>query len=133
MQNLYQPYVNLLNANIETLARFVNAQEVKEAAKEGVSKSARALQENTSKIAGSNAYEELTKATIDNYVRFTNEWLQNVSGIVLQGQQFVKQQAEEGQRRLSEVADLSRRSVESAAQSGKSAAEEVSQQQRRSK
>jgi hypothetical protein len=133
MHNLYQPYVNLLNANMETLSRFVNAQEVKELAKEGVSKSARALQENTSKIAGSNAYADLTKATIDNYVRFTNECLQNVAGIVSQGQQFVSQQAEEGQRRLSEVAEISRRTVETAAQSGKSAAEEVSQQQRRSK
>jgi hypothetical protein len=133
MHNIYQPYVNLLNANIETLSRFVNAQEVKELAKDSATQSAKVMQQSTSKIAGSNAYADLTKATIDNYVRFTNEWLQNVSGIVLQGQQFVKQQAEEGQRRLSEVADLSRRTVESAAQSGKSAAEEVSQQQRRSK
>jgi len=130
MYNVFQPYVTLLNANIEALSRFVNAQDVKELAKDSATKSAKVVHENTSKLAGSNAYADLTKATIDNYVRFTNEWLQNVSGLVSQGQEFVNQQAEEGQRRLSEVAEISRRTVEAAAQSGKSATEEVTQQRR---
>ena len=133
MYNVFQPYVNLLNANIEALARFVNAQEVTELAKKSATTSTKVLQENTSKIVDSNAYADLTKSTIDNYARFTNEWLQNVYGIVADGQQFMNQQVEEGQRRLSEVAEISRRTVETATQSGKSAAEQVSQQQRRSK
>jgi hypothetical protein len=130
MYNIFQPFVNLMNANIETFSRFANAQEVTELAKDSAVKSAKVLQENTSKIAGSNAYVDLTRATIDNYVRFVNEYLQNVYGIVSQGQQFMNRQVEEGQRRLSEVADISRRTVETAAQSGKSAGEEVSRQQR---
>lgn len=130
MYNIFQPYVNLANANIETFSRFANAREVTDFAKDSAVKSVKVLQENTSKIAGSNAYADLTKATIDNYVRFVNEYLQNVYGIVSQGQQFMNQQVEEGQRRLSQVADISRRTVETAAQSGKSAGEEVSRQQR---
>ena len=130
MYNIFQPYVNLMNANIETFSRLANAREVTEPAKDSAIKSAKVLQENMSKIAGSNAYADLTKATIDNYVRFVNEYFQNVYGIVSQGQEFLSQQVEGGQRRLFAVADISRRTVEKAAQSGKSASEEVSRQQR---
>ncbi len=130
MYNIFQPYVNLINANIETLSRFANAREITDVAKDSAVKSVQVLQENASKIGGANAYADLTKATIDNYVRFADEYQQNVNGIVSQGQQFMSQQAEEGQRRLSQVADMSRRTVEAAAQSGKSASEEVARSQR---
>ena len=119
-----------MNANIETFSRFANTREVTDVAKESAVKSAKVLQENASKIAGSNAYAELTRAMIDNYVRFANEYTQNLYGIVSQGQEFVSQQVEEGGRRFSQIADISRRTVETAAQSGKSASEEVTRQQR---
>jgi hypothetical protein len=130
MYNIFQPYVNLMNANIETFSRFANTREVTDVAKESAVKSAKVLQENASKIAGSNAYAELTRAMIDSYVRFANEYTQNLYGIVSQGQEFVSQQVEEGGRRFSQIADISRRTVETAAQSGKSASEEVTRQQR---
>jgi hypothetical protein len=125
MYNVLQPYVNLMNANLETFSRFANAREVTDLAKDSAVKSARVLQENVSKVSGSNAYAELTSAMFDNYVRFFNEYTQNMFGIVSQGQEFVSQQVEEGQRRLTQIADISRRTVGAAAQSAKSVSEEL--------
>jgi hypothetical protein len=133
MYNILQPYVNLMNASIETFSRFANAREVTDLAKDSAVKSTRVLQENVSKIGGSNAYAELTSAMIDNYVRFFNEYTQNVFGIVSQGQEFVSQQVEEGQRRLAQIADISRRTVGAAAQSAKSVGEEVESESSRTR
>ena len=47
-----------------------------------------------------------------NYVRFTNEYAQQVYGIVSQGQEFVSRQMEEGDRRFPQIADISNRAVE---------------------
>jgi hypothetical protein len=130
MYNVFAPYVNLMNANIKALSRYVNAQQVTQLAKDSAGESRKIVQESISMIADSNAYSELTKAIIDNYARFTNEWLQNTFGIVSQGQQFMNRQVEEGQRRLSVAAELSRRTAETALQSGKAAGEEVSRKRR---
>ncbi len=66
----------------------------------------------------------LTCAAIDNYVRFANEYTQQVYGIVSQGQEFVSHQMEEGNRRFAQIADISTRAVE-AVQSVKSTGDEA--------
>ena len=132
MYNVFTPYVNLINANIKALSRFANAQQVTELAKDSAGKSTKIVQESISMIADSDAYSELTKAITDNYMRFTNEWLQNAYGILLsQGQQFINEQVEEERRRLSEVAQLSRRTAETPRDySDESAGQEISRKQR---
>jgi hypothetical protein len=125
MHNVLQPYVNLAHANIEALSRFANAREITDVAKDSTIRFVQVAQDNVSKIAGSNAFADLTRTTIDNYVRFANEYTQQVYGIIVQGQEFVSQQVEEGNRRFAQIADISRRTVEAGTQSVKSAADEA--------
>lgn len=125
MQNILQPYVNLMNANIETLMRFANSREITDLAKTSAVKLVEAAQENVSKVAGSDAFASLTGAAIDNYVRFANEYTQSVYGIVSKGQEFVSRQVEEGNRRFAQIAELSGRAVETGLQAVKSSGEEA--------
>ena len=126
MYNLLQSVVDLTKANIETFARFANSREVTEVAKDSVTKHFEHLQDNMAKIAGSDAFATYLRTTIDNYVRFANEYTKNVYGVVAQGQEFVTKQVEEGNRRFADVADISGRGVKAGAESVKSAGEEVS-------
>jgi hypothetical protein len=84
------------------------------------------VQDNMAKIAGSDAFATCLRTTIDNYVHFTNEYIKNVYGIVAQGQEFVTRQVEEGNRRFSEVVDISDRAAQAGSESVKSAGEEAS-------
>jgi hypothetical protein len=125
MYNLLQPLVQLTNANIETLSRFANSREVTELAKDSASKQLEFVQDNMAKIAGSEAFATCLRATIDNYVRFANEYTKNVYGIVVQSQEFVTQQVEEGNRRFAKIVDISGRAVQEGTESVKSAGEEA--------
>jgi hypothetical protein len=125
MYNVLQPVVDLTNANIETLSRFANSREVTELAKDSASKYLGLVQDNMAKIAGSDAFATCLQTTIDNYVRFANEYTKNVYGIVAQGQEFVTRQVEEGNKRLAQVADISGRTVQGGTESVKSAGKEA--------
>ena len=125
MYNPLQPLVQLTNANIETLSRFANSREVTELAKDSASKYLGLVQDNMAKIAGSDAFATCLQTTIDNYVRFANEYTKNVYGIVAQSQEFVTRQVEEGNKRFAQVADISSRAVQGGTESVKSAGKEA--------
>jgi hypothetical protein len=128
MYNVLQPLVQLTNANMETLSRFANSREVIDLVKESASKHLELVQDGTAKIAGSDAFATCLRTTIDNYVRFANEYTKNVYGIVAQSQEFVTQQVEEGSRRLAQIVDISGRAVQAGTESMKSAGEEASKE-----
>jgi hypothetical protein len=125
MYNVLQPYINLTHSNIEALSRFANAREITDATKESAIRFVQVAQENLSKIAASNAFSDLTRTAVDNYVRFANEYTQQVYGIIAQGQEFVSRQVEEGNRRFAQIADISSRAVEAGTQQVKSATDEA--------
>jgi division protein CdvB (Snf7/Vps24/ESCRT-III family) len=127
MYNILQPAVDLTNANIETLSRFANSREVTELAKDSASKYLELVQDNMAKVAGSDAFATCLQTTIDNYVRFANDYTKNVYGIVAQGQEFVTRQVEEGNKRFAQVADISGRAAQAGTESVKSAGEDVSE------
>jgi hypothetical protein len=122
MYNILQPVVDLTNANIETLSRFANSREVTELAKDSASKYFGLVQDNMAKVTGSEAFATCLQTTVDNYVRFANDYTKNVYGIVAQGQEFV---VEEGNKRLAQVADISGRAVQAGTESVKSAGKEA--------
>ena len=125
MYNLLQPVTQLTNANIETFSRFANSREVTELAKDSASKYLELVKDNMEKIAGSDAFATCLQTTIDNYVRFANEYTKNMYGIVSQGQEFLTRQVEGGNRRFAEVADISGRAVKAGTESMKAAGEEA--------
>jgi hypothetical protein len=123
MYNLLHPLAQLANANIETLSRFANSREVIDLVEESASKHLDFVQDSTAKLAGSDAFATCLRTTIDNYVRFANEYTKNVYGIVAQGQEFVAQQVEAGNRRFTQIVDISGRAVKAGAESVRSAGE----------
>jgi hypothetical protein len=125
MYNPLQPLEQLINANIETLSRFANSRETVDLVKESASKCVELVQDGMAKIAGSDAFATCLRTTIDNYFQFANEYMKNVYGIVAQGQEFVSQQVEEGNRRFAEIVDISGRAVHAGTESVKSAGEEA--------
>jgi hypothetical protein len=125
MYNVLQPVVDFTNANLETFSRFANSREVTDLVKESASKHLEFVQDSMAKIAGSDAFATCLQTTIDNYVRFANEYTKNVYGIVAQGQEFVTRQVEEGNKRFAQVADISGRAVQAGTESVKSAGKEA--------
>jgi division protein CdvB (Snf7/Vps24/ESCRT-III family) len=125
MYNLLQPVVNLTRANIETLSRFSTSREVTELAKESSIKHLELVQDNMAKIAGSDAFATCLRTTIDNCVRFADEYTKEVYGIVAQGQEFVTRQVEEGNRRFAQVADISGRAARAATNESMKSGEEA--------
>ena len=125
MYNVLQPVVDLTNANIETLSRFANSREVTELAKDSASKHLELVQDNMAKVTKSDAFVTCLQTTIDNYVRFANDYTKNLYGIVSQGQDFVTQQVEEGNKRFAQVADISGRAVQAGTESVRSAGKEA--------
>jgi hypothetical protein len=125
MYNLLQPLAQLTNANTEALSRFANSREIIDLVKESASKHLELVQAGTAKIAGSDAFATCLQTTIDNYVRFANEYTKNVYGIVAQSQEFVAQQVEEGNRRLAQIVDISGRAVQAGTESVKSVGEKA--------
>jgi hypothetical protein len=83
------------------------------------------VQDNTAKIAGSDAFATCLRTTIDNYVRFADEYTKEVYGIVAQGQEFVTRQVEEGNRRFAQVADISGRAAQAATNESMKSGEEA--------
>jgi hypothetical protein len=126
MYNLLQPVVDLTNANIEAFSRFVTSRDVTEVAKDSATKHSEHVQDNTAKIAGSDAFATYLRTTVDNYVRFSEEYTKQLYGIVSQGQDFVTRQVEEGNKRFAQVADISGRVAQAGTESVTSAGEEVS-------
>jgi hypothetical protein len=124
MYNLLQPVVDLTKANIETFSRFANSHEVTELVKDTTIKHLEIVQDSTAKVAGSEAFATCLRTAIDNYFRFANEYTKQVCGIVLQGQEFVTQQVEEGNKRFAQVVDISGRTVQAGTESMKSTGEE---------
>jgi division protein CdvB (Snf7/Vps24/ESCRT-III family) len=127
MYNIAQPVVDFTNANIETLSRFANSREVTELAKDSASKYLELVQDNMAKVTGSNAFVTFLQTTIDNYVRFANDYTKNVYGIVAQGQEFVTRRVEEGNKRFAQTSDISGRAAQAGTESVKSADEDVSE------
>jgi hypothetical protein len=125
MYNVLQPVVDLTKANMETFSRFANSREVTELAKDSASKYLELVEDNMAKVTGSDAFGTCLQTTIDNYVRFANEFTKNVYGIVSQGQEFVTRQVEEGNKRFGQVADISGRAAQAGTESVKSAGEEA--------
>ena len=130
MYNLLQPVVDLTKANIETFSRFANSREVTELVKDSATKHLELVQDNTAKTAGSDAFATCLRTAIDNYVRFSDEYTKQLYGIVLQGQEFVTQQVEEGNKRFAKVADISGRTVQAGTESVRSAGEEALERSR---
>ena len=125
MYNILQPYVNLMNASIENFSGFANSREITDLTKTSAVKFVEVTQENVSKVAGSDAFANWTRAAIDNYVRFANDYAQNVYGIVSKGQEFMSRQVEEGNKRFAEIAELSGRAVQTGVRAVKSSSEEA--------
>ena len=126
MYNVLQPVADFTNAYVETFSRFANSREVTDLVKESASKHLELVQDNMAKIAGSDAFTTCLRTTIDNYIRFANEYTKNVYGIVAQSQEFVTRQVEEGNRRFAEVIDISGQAAQAGSESVKSAGAEVS-------
>jgi hypothetical protein len=77
------------------------------------------------KVTKSDAFVTCLQTTINNYVRFANDYTKNVYGIVSQGQEFVTRQVEEGNKRFAHVADLSGHAIQAGTESVKSAGKEA--------
>jgi hypothetical protein len=133
MYNLLQPVVDLAKANIEAFSRFATSRDVTEVAKDGATKHSEHVQDNTAKIAGSDAFATYLRTTADNYIRFSEEYTKQLYGIVSQGQDFVTRQVEEGNKRFAQVADAGTESMKSAGEEAVNEADQVGRARNRAK
>ena len=95
MQAAMQPYVKLVQANMELLAKFSASPEV--AAQAGASPQDlfQRGQELTMSLVQSNAFAQLAQGMLKNYTEFVSEAGQSGMALLAQGQAAMTQQVQE--------------------------------------
>ena len=123
MYNPYQPFINLVNANLALLSRFATSRDITRLVQESVNRSLTISQEGVTKASQTNAYEELTRGLADNVARFTQEYVSGISQSVTYTQNLSRQM-EQGTRQFAQIGEQARQRIgDQATQMGEQAAE----------
>jgi hypothetical protein len=125
MYNPYQPFINLMNANLSLFNRFVNSTEISRLVQESVNRAMAIPQESVAKAAQTHAFEELTRGLADNVTRFTQEHVNGLSQSMAQTQNVLSRQAERGTRRLERLTESAQQATNQVADAATGQAEEA--------
>lgn len=106
MQTTIQPFVNLANANIAVFTRFAKSPEVAELTQDATQQVLALTHDSLNKVSGTKAFAEWTRALVDNYARFTEEYTKTLYGMAARSQAFLSSQVEQGARRLGQLSDV---------------------------
>ena len=107
-----RPFVNLANANIAAFARFASSPEVNNITQESADRVLTLANDNLNKVTRTRAFEEWTRALVDNYARFTQEYVNSVYGTIARTQQFLSRQVEEGSRQIARISEVTEQATE---------------------
>ena len=102
MYNPYQPFMNLINANLSLINRFANSNDITRLVQESVNRTISISKESVEKATRSDAFEELTRGLADNVARFTQEYLYTISQSIAQTQ-VLSRQVEQGTRQFAKI------------------------------
>jgi hypothetical protein len=109
--NAMRPFIDLTNANIESFLRFARSPEVSEVAKVGVEKYLEFANDSFTRLAGSSAFAEWSRAVLNNYSHFATQYVESLSSIAAQTQELMSRQAEQGTRSLQQISEASSRAA----------------------
>ena len=109
--NAMRPFIDLTNANIESFLRFARSPEVSEVAKVGVEKYLEFANDSFTRLAGSSAFAEWSRAVLNNYSHFATQYVENFSSIAAQTQELMSRQAEQGTRSLQQISEATSRAA----------------------
>lgn len=125
MNNVAIPVKNLTTANLESISRFTQSPEIVEATKSSIEQYFSLVQESFTRVTQSNAFSQLNQSLASNYQRFADEYTKSVFGLFSQGQDMLRQQVEQGSRRLQQITEAGNRVVKAGADAGAEAADEA--------
>ena len=100
MYNPYQPFINLMNANLSLFSGFANSSEITRLVRDSVNRTMNISRDSLTKVAQTQAFDELTRGLADNVTRFTQEHVNGISQSMAQTQHVLSRQAERGTRQL---------------------------------
>lgn len=92
MQNAIQPIVNLTNANITVVSRYLQSPEISRLAQENASRIAALMQETLGKAAQTKAFADCSQALIENWVHFMQEYTHTVDNFMMHAEQTASRQ-----------------------------------------
>jgi len=125
MYNPYQPFINLVNANLSLFSRFANSSEITRLVHESVNRTMTISRESFTKAAQTGAFEELTRGLADNVTRFTQEHVNGISQSMAQTQTVLSRQTERGTRQLERLTDKAEEAAGQVADAATGQAEEA--------
>ena len=114
MQSALQPYLRLVQSNLELLTRFSTSPEVAAQA----AASARSLlqqgQESAASLMHSNAFAQLVQGMLKNYTEFLTELGQMGMILLTQGQAMMMRQVQEASEQVVEASRTAKRGLRQA-------------------
>ncbi|MBC7944564.1 MAG: hypothetical protein H7X91_04720 [Burkholderiales bacterium] len=125
MNNIAIPVKNLTTANLDSISRFAQSPEIVEATKNSIEQYFSVVQESFMRVTQSNAFSQLNQALASNYQRFADEYTKSVLGLFSQGQDLLRQQVEQGNRRFEQITEAGNRVVKAGVEAGADAANEA--------
>src|SRR5690348_6058210 len=118
MYNPYQPFMNLVNANMALFNRFATSGDITRLLHESVNRSIMISQERVMKAAQSGAFDELTRGFADNVARFTQEYANGLSQSMAYTQNFLSRQVDQGARQFAEIVEQPSPAADEAGEAG---------------
>ena len=116
MLNTIQPFVNLANANLKATSHFFQAPELTELSKSNTDRLGKVAEESFTRLKESDALHQLSREMIQNYSRFTNEWMQSYFAVMTQVPHSLANQVQDFSRQIEKGVSSSVRSFERTAQ-----------------
>jgi hypothetical protein len=115
MQAQTQPFVRLVQANMDLLTRFSTSPQVKPQAPANASQLFQQASESAMRLTHSGAFADLIQGMLKNYTEFLTELSQSSMAIMSQGQASMTRQLQEAADNVIDVTDARGRRARRAA------------------
>jgi hypothetical protein len=119
MYNVFEPFVNLTNANLALFNRFANSSDITRLVQEAVSRTVTIPQESMNKASQTDAYNEWSRGLVDNVTRFTQEYVNGVTRSMAQTQNFLSRQVEQGSHQFAQLTEQAEGETDETAEVGR--------------
>ena len=118
MYNAYEPFVKLANANLALFQRFANSSDITQLVQDTVSRAFTLSQESITKVSQTNAYNEWTRGLVDNFTRFTQDYVNGLTESMARSQEVLMKQVEQGSQQFTQIAEQAEQKTDDIAEAG---------------
>ena len=132
MYQLMKPFIDYTNAQMESFARITRSPDIAELTQSGAQGFFRAMQENQSRMLHSDVFSQLTKANVENFSRFVQDFSRSFTAFAYETQGQLTKGVQESTKQMQQAATATSSivgsAVHEATESMKNATGEISEE-----